>query len=190
MISAPSDPDTGQTTRRSGAQPASPNVPCPPWAPRGQQSWWNVDGAYRQGCTHISSPDTGPVQMEPERSPPALARLLPALQMAGEAEEGQGGVGEAHASAQTACSLELGPAWEGPRRAPPPHRSSSRLHPASPLFPPVPQFTRMGRREESWHSWGAQLTPMELLVERWPKPLLADGKTEAQRGTVPCLRPR
>lgn len=129
MISAPSDPDTGQTTRRSGAQPASPNAPCPPWAPGGQQSWWNVDGAYRQGCTHISSPDTGPVQMEPERSPPALARLLPAPQMAGEAEEGQGGVGEAHASAQTACSPGAWACLGGPQESP---------FPTPLLFPPAP----------------------------------------------------
>lgn len=63
---------------------------------------------YTQGSTHISSPDTGPAQMVPERSPSALALRLPALQMAGEAEEGQGGVGAAHASAQAACTLELG----------------------------------------------------------------------------------
>lgn len=63
---------------------------------------------------------------------------------------GGGGVGwggAAHASAEAACMLELGPAWEGPQRTPP--RSCPHPCPASPPFAPsswVSESGKEGRR--------------------------------------------
>lgn len=118
-----------------------------------------------QGSTHISSPDTGPVQMVPERSPPALALLLPTLQMAGEAEEGPGGVGAAVPQLRQLAHLSLGRPGRAPGEPLPTLlRLCPRPHPASPLSPPLPRFTTMGRREESWLWLGVSLNPCKDLV--------------------------
>lgn len=79
--------------------------------------------------------------------PSPLALLLPTLQMAGQAEEGRVMVA-AHASAQAACTLELGL----PGKVPGERQLLTTLQA---LASPAPSLLVLGRREDSLHwLWG------------------------------------
>lgn len=118
--------------------------------------------SYRQGSTHISSPDTGPVQMETPAPGSAAASAADGWGGGGGAGWGGGGPSlgsDSFALARWSLGLPVrAPGEPLPHTAPQP-----RLHPASPLFPPLPQFTRMGRREESWPRLGGSVSPPEAL---------------------------
>lgn len=105
LHSCPVGFDTGQAMWRVGGrgarqrgsrrpQPPNPSPPASPCVPALPKWTTVVVGCRRrQGSAHASSLDTGPAHMVPERSPCALAPLLPTSQMAGEAGAGQGGEG-------------------------------------------------------------------------------------------------
>lgn len=137
--------------------PAAPDVPALP-GPQGdnQQEWrmWTECTCWLRphllprlwSCSHGA-------RMFAVRPGSAAAKAADGWGGGG----GQGGEGAAHASAQAACTLELGPAWEGPRRAPPPHCAASAsvctLQASPPSYRPPP-FTTTARREESCHWLG------------------------------------
>ena len=126
-----------------------------------------MDGVYARGSTHVFCPDSGPVQMVPERPPSALAALLPTLQMAGEAEEARVGRGRPMPQLRQLAHLSLGlpgkaPGEPHPHAAPPLPLSA----PCKPSPPSSPQLATRGRREDGGHylGGGGSVNPCNDLV--------------------------